>query len=142
MQNMTAEVDLESDRLIDIIVDSNQTSVDRTQASMDLYHRHSHWVIQKIGERIFNVEDVQDIAQNVWMSVLQPEKLSKQYTEKDGKFRSYLRAPIRWSILKHIDQLPFQRDEAGNKVAIQMICLLYTSPSPRDQRGSRMPSSA
>ena len=25
---------------------------------------------------------------------------------------------------------------------IVMICLLYTSPSPRDQRGSRMPSSA
>ena len=23
-----------------------------------------------------------------------------------------------------------------------IICLLYTSPSPRDQRGSRMPSSA
>ena len=23
-----------------------------------------------------------------------------------------------------------------------LICLLYTSPSPRDQRGSRMPSSA
>ena len=28
------------------------------------------------------------------------------------------------------------RDEAAD------ICLLYTSPSPRDQRGSRMPSSA
>ena len=25
---------------------------------------------------------------------------------------------------------------------LEMICLLYTSPSPRDQRGSRMPSSA
>ena len=25
---------------------------------------------------------------------------------------------------------------------IHIICLLYTSPSPRDQRGSRMPSSA
>ena len=24
----------------------------------------------------------------------------------------------------------------------EIICLLYTSPSPRDQRGSRMPSSA
>ena len=24
----------------------------------------------------------------------------------------------------------------------QLYCLLYTSPSPRDQRGSRMPSSA
>ena len=27
-------------------------------------------------------------------------------------------------------------------VEIVDICLLYTSPSPRDQRGSRMPSSA
>ena len=26
--------------------------------------------------------------------------------------------------------------------AIVFFCLLYTSPSPRDQRGSRMPSSA
>ena len=25
---------------------------------------------------------------------------------------------------------------------VSQICLLYTSPSPRDQRGSRMPSSA
>ena len=33
---------------------------------------------------------------------------------------------------------------AGNDAAIQLNCdcLLYTSPSPRDQRGSRMPSSA
>ena len=29
----------------------------------------------------------------------------------------------------------------GNK-ALSNVCLLYTSPSPRDQRGSRMPSSA
>ena len=27
-------------------------------------------------------------------------------------------------------------------VGLLSICLLYTSPSPRDQRGSRMPSSA
>ena len=27
-------------------------------------------------------------------------------------------------------------------VALALTCLLYTSPSPRDQRGSRMPSSA
>ena len=27
-------------------------------------------------------------------------------------------------------------------VALSKNCLLYTSPSPRDQRGSRMPSSA
>ena len=27
-------------------------------------------------------------------------------------------------------------------VSLNKVCLLYTSPSPRDQRGSRMPSSA
>ena len=32
--------------------------------------------------------------------------------------------------------------EAGVKYLILGACLLYTSPSPRDQRGSRMPSSA
>ena len=31
---------------------------------------------------------------------------------------------------------------AGVVIADGEICLLYTSPSPRDQRGSRMPSSA
>ena len=34
-------------------------------------------------------------------------------------------------------------DRVGHEVLAQSsICLLYTSPSPRDQRGSRMPSSA
>ena len=32
--------------------------------------------------------------------------------------------------------------ESALKVLENMRCLLYTSPSPRDQRGSRMPSSA
>ena len=30
----------------------------------------------------------------------------------------------------------------GSTGWVVMACLLYTSPSPRDQRGSRMPSSA
>ena len=41
----------------------------------------------------------------------------------------------------------FKHEGAGNVMApdgrlVIYICLLYTSPSPRDQRGSRMPSSA
>ena len=31
---------------------------------------------------------------------------------------------------------------AGKSTTIGIICLLYTSPSPRDVRSSRMPSSA
>ena len=33
-------------------------------------------------------------------------------------------------------------DEKTADLVKLMACLLYTSPSPRDQRGSRMPSSA
>ena len=32
--------------------------------------------------------------------------------------------------------------EGAQPLAMAYSCLLYTSPSPRDQRGSRMPSSA
>ena len=32
--------------------------------------------------------------------------------------------------------------EDADLVLLNTCCLLYTSPSPRDQRGSRMPSSA
>ena len=35
-----------------------------------------------------------------------------------------------------------EQPEKGKPVRVITPCLLYTSPSPRDQRGSRMPSSA
>jgi len=74
--------------LQEVIVDSAQSSVKRTQASRDLYNRHARWVIQQIGKSIFNAEDVQDIAQNVWMMVLQPEKLGNDYNSM-GHFETY-----------------------------------------------------
>ena len=41
--------------------------------------------------------------------------------------------------LDHVDANPGQSTTATYQAR---VCLLYTSPSPRDQRGSRMPSSA
>ena len=54
---------------------------------------------------------------------------------------------------KEYPEYKANRDEMPEDLSIQIphvkriveafnICLLYTSPSPRDQRGSRMPSSA
>ena len=40
--------------------------------------------------------------------------------------------------VKHVRASAYKAREVLN----QIRCLLYTSPSPRDQRGSRMPSSA
>ena len=39
-------------------------------------------------------------------------------------------------------KLLFRSKKILEKLGIRLGCLLYTSPSPRDQRGSRMPSSA
>ena len=56
----------------------------------------------------------------------------------DGGFLSKLK-PFVWG-----ENLDISEFEAGWKSFMDefKICLLYTSPSPRDQRGSRMPSSA
>ena len=52
-----------------------------------------------------------------------------------------------FSKIKEDNSRPLKFHEAGlfqivNPKAWTISCLLYTSPSPRDQRGSRMPSSA
>ena len=44
-----------------------------------------------------------------------------------------------------VDQLPvelYTSNEELGQAAANKACLLYTSPSPRDSRKSRMPSSA
>ena len=38
--------------------------------------------------------------------------------------------------------LPALRDQRGMVIQLSSVCLLYTSPSPRDYAASRMPSSA
>ena len=38
--------------------------------------------------------------------------------------------------------IPESSNNNSTADTVDTICLLYTSPSPRDQRGSRMPSSA
>ena len=46
---------------------------------------------------------------------------------------------------KYLSHLMYNGDKVRNlfkTLAAYNACLLYTSPSPRDQRGSRMPSSA
>ena len=54
------------------------------------------------------------------------ERVVQHYLEKDQRATRLLPKPER------------PRELEGGT----LICLLYTSPSPRDQRGSRMPSSA
>ena len=53
-------------------------------------------------------------------------------------FRDYI-AMIRWTNYTSDKVVTIPKDKI---MTITNACLLYTSPSPRDQRGSRMPGSA
>ena len=72
------------------------------------------------------------------------------YTKHDGKYRVYVLGEGQNNIKDEVD-IRFYSTESELlkeflrywiKVQPTCVCLLYTSPSPRDQRGSRMPSSA
>ena len=75
-----------------------------------------------------------------------PKPMNYETSKNGNKFvRSESRGATDWETLKRV------RDTWKGKLIIKgvmspedatKICLLYTSPSPRDQRGSRMPSSA
>ena len=60
MSNYQSDLDPESDELIRILVDKKRSSVERTRATQQLYHRHTSWVIQQVGKKIYNPDDVQD----------------------------------------------------------------------------------
>ena len=51
-------------------------------------------------------------------------------------------SPYLFSFFRFIGGVGVGASSVAAPIYISEICLLYTSPSPRDQRGSRMPSSA
>ena len=59
-----------------------------------------------------------------------------KWTEKQEKYKAYAVSKLQ----KHLAEI--QEDIDKYDVKLEKLCLLYTSPSPRDKRQSRMPSSA
>ena len=68
-------------------------------------------------------------------------KKSTKAIRRDGKIPStlYFKGDEPESIA--IDKIKLYQALKSDQ-RVYEVCLLYTSPSPRDQRGSRMPSSA
>ena len=65
------------------------------------------------------------------------------YTHPDASTRnsSYSRTELREQMVSGSNKTNWTFAQGG-RMKGTLACLLYTSPSPRDQRGSRMPSSA
>ena len=69
---------------------------------------------------------------------LGPELTEINYTDRKGRPKT-----VRWWLMTAVEGHPSHRGvDREVDEARWVTCLLYTSPSPRDQRGSRMPSSA
>ena len=67
-------------------------------------------------------------------------QICKEAVEDDIKFETFKRDPRYTAILEHV---PYEHGrEYVDSIQQYEICLLYTSPSPRDVNRSRMPSSA
>ena len=89
----------------------------------------------EIGDSIFMACGKQDELEKI--TALARDKIAKDLDLIDENVFAFC-----WIV----DYPMFEKDESTNKIEFShnpfSICLLYTSPSPRDQRGSRMPSSA
>ena len=70
------------------------------------------------------------------LSVLSDHLELEEKQERLEEVKLELENPDVWSNPEKAQSLGKERVQLDN------FCLLYTSPSPRDQRGSRMPSSA
>ena len=64
-------------------------------------------------------------------------KVVSKYVHATSRGHEIIQTAIGMQLSPQDYAFPYYRDDA-----MLLACLLYTSPSPRDQRGSRMPSSA
>ena len=79
-------------------------------------------------------------ADNLILQGINPETIDKVIYDY-----GFAMGPIAMKDLVGLDVIGRDSDERTVEsvlVGMDRLCLLYTSPSPRDQRGSRMPSSA
>ena len=99
--------------------------------------------------------DIEGFNPNENLRPLQSIVMPNEGSLDSRRFMSVVRSLLEQRGVQFVEQkaLGFYQDGAGFVVDLEssetvqsskclLACLLYTSPSPRDQRGSRMPSSA
>ena len=133
-----------------------------TAAFDQLYQRHKDALYRYIFRQLGNESLVAEQFQEVWGKLI-AKRESYQAHKNQAQFKTWLyriahnqmvdcyRAQGRyreWQQAQLLDEPAletFQYDEPDkhhSRTQMAARCLLYTSPSPRDQRGARMPSSA
>ena len=76
----------------------------------------------------------------LWVLARLPAPVTRIFVSSAGVAYAALARDARHTI--HTNLRHVEAGLAAQGVVLDSVCLLYTSPSPRDQRGARMPSSA
>ena len=141
---------------------NNSSKVRRLQKKLEFLQDKSHTMtMANVNAGIFDEKELQELNEKIANNdSIEQDELSKiifaeclyqfQVGKKTKGIRNRRYSPllIRFAVglkLKMgINQYEFLRKvfPLPTGATLNKYCLLYTSPSPRDQRGSRMPSSA
>ena len=131
-----------------------------TKALGDLFAQHQqrllHIIRVRMDRRLSARVDAEDVLQEVYLDAA--SRIRHFIENHSGSFFVWLRLITNQTMAnlyrRHLDtqMRDARRDVSINSgksfetptrpIALQLICLLYTSPSPRDATLSRMPSSA
>ena len=82
-------------------------------------------------------QDLKDLKELLFSTI---EKTAEDI--EAGIFKEFTEYPTSTGFVLRSVNDAFEFNNFHEGIHLGYICLLYTSPSPRDQRGSRMPSSA
>ena len=100
------------------------------QALLGAIHEDGEALHDLVGQHVISIQPFQP------ETLLQLFRLAAKFESNPDRYTAH-NTPLKGKILINAFYEPSTRTRLSFD-----SCLLYTSPSPRDQRGSRMPSSA
>ena len=83
------------------------------------------------------VSSISDLTKGKFQEVLDDPRMSKTTDAKKVDTVMLCSGKVYYEVLDRLE-----KEGRGSNIALVRVCLLYTSPSPRDRTRSRMPSSA
>ena len=95
-----------------------------------------HWMLREFGGQVLGMIDQFIISKGLDPNDYGHMEVAEETSSSEDMSIEDMPMPRFGGIKRTLD------DDEDMDARLKRLCLLYTSPSPRDQRGSRMPSSA
>lgn len=99
------------------------TQADIRCAWLVLYHRHQIQIWRYIKNKVFDIEDAQDVFQQVWCAAI--GKLSQEFIWQGTPIVAWLQQVAKNQISKHIE-----KSQRNKRINVAMIALLQVSEEP------------